>query len=137
MAISSLDHQGDVSVEQFEQMFGTQLGDDFPRVLEAFNTFGPMHSYRMSNLLHLSLQKGNTAKIVSLMLEWYEIFQTAPDEVTAHTDTRMILESMYTEFLTDLMDPEISKTIFVPVAHSTPKEPVFRSKMWVVRNSQN
>jgi hypothetical protein len=98
MELHSLPRRGDISPEEFRELFAARLGERFETVRAIFGMLGPMHSHAIANLIHLGLQKRNVEEVVKALMRWGELFPKAPDPMTAHVDTRHYLDLMMEEF---------------------------------------
>jgi hypothetical protein len=96
--LKSLPNNGDVSPQEFSQLFEARLRSTFPRAMRVLITLGPRHSFSVANVIHLGLQKGIVNTIIEALEEWCELFPKAPDLITAHVDTKHYFAVMYGQY---------------------------------------
>lgn len=98
MDLKPLDHQGDISEQQFRALFESRLGDLFTQALTVLTTLGQLQSFSVANVIHLGLQKGIAKVVIEDLEKWCTVVVEAPDPTTAYVDTRQFFDIMYAQY---------------------------------------
>lgn len=100
MNLTPLENNGPISAEQFNELFKSQLGENFDRAFDVFTNFGDFNSFSVSNVLHLSLQKGNLDEVLDALEKWWEVVSIiwSTQHIRAQADTREFFDIVYSQF---------------------------------------
>lgn len=88
-----------VSEEEFRNLFATRLESDLlERGVKVLLTLGELSSFRVANVFHMGIQKGNASEVIKALERWCTVVVRAPDYITAQVDTRIFFDTVYSQF---------------------------------------
>lgn len=130
MQLQILPHRGDVTQAEFAEYLARDLGPFYERALEVFRQLGLLNSFRVTNLLYLSVQKGIVEVVLSELERWVEIaYRQYPPPVPEdfflrrEVDTKQFFDAWYAEFFTDEL-PRLGRRLIIPGEPTSPSRAI-------------